>query len=87
MFKIGDGATVDNNTFSDNKLHKDGGSAEKGNMPSEGVSPEPPTQEERTLPESLKERDVGPLSERSDQGHCSREELNSLGQSCRENLS
>jgi len=84
MFKIGDGATVDNNIFRDNKLHKeDGGSAEKGNMPNDGMSPDAPTQEERTPPEALKERDVGPLSERSEQPHCSRDELSSLtGERC-----
>jgi Chondroitinase B len=79
MFKIGNGATVDDNRFSDNKLHKeDGGSARRGNMPNDGISSDAPTQEERTPPEALKESDVGPLSERSDQPHCSREDLSSL---------
>jgi len=52
MFKIGDGATVDDKRFSDNKLHKeDGGSAQRGNMPSEGISPDPPpTPQEREPP-------------------------------------
>jgi hypothetical protein len=84
MFKIGDGATVDDNIFRDNKLHKEGGgSAEKGNMPNEGMSSDAPTPQERAPPEALKEGDIGPLSERSDQGHCSREELRSLtGERC-----
>jgi hypothetical protein len=84
MFKIGDGATVDNNAFSDNKLHKeDGGSAQRGNMPNNGISPDPPTPQERTPPDALRESDVGSLSERSDQPHCSREELSSLvGERC-----
>jgi hypothetical protein len=84
MFKIGDGATVDGNRFSDNKLHKeDGGSSRRGNMPNEGISSDPPTPQERTPPDALEESDVGPRSERSDQSHCSREELSSLtGERC-----
>ena len=84
MFKIGDADTVDNDIFRDNKLHKeDGGSAEKGNMSNDGMSPDAPTQEERTPPEALKEGDVGPLSERAEQPHCSRDELRSLtGERC-----
>lgn len=36
-------------------------------MPNDGVSPDEPTQGERTPPEALKNSDVGPLSENSDQ--------------------
>jgi hypothetical protein len=62
---------------------KDSGSEEKGNMPNDGISPDAPTQEERTPPQALKESNVGPLSERSDQRPCKREELSSLvGESC-----
>jgi hypothetical protein len=83
MFKIGDGATSDNNTFRGNKLHKDGGSAEKGNMPSDGISDVPLTEEERRERKGLEQGEVGPLSERSDQGHCTRDELSSLvGERC-----
>jgi len=84
MFKIGDGATAGNNTYRDNKLHDDGdGSADRGNMPNYGISHDEPTTEGRAPRESLEESDVGPLSERSDQPVCSREELGSLtGQRC-----
>jgi hypothetical protein len=78
MFKMGDGATVDDNVFSRNKLHIDDGSAKKGNMPNNGITTEPPTEEERREREGLEERHVGPFFELSDQGHCSREELSSL---------
>jgi Chondroitinase B len=79
MFKIGDGATIDDNIFKSNKLHKeDGGSADRGNMPDDGISHDAPTTEERAPRDALEESDVGPFSERSDQGHCSREELSSL---------
>jgi hypothetical protein len=79
MFKIGDDATVDDNIFSRNKLHKeDGGSAKKGNMPDNGITIEPPMEEERRERKGLEEKHVGPFSELSDQGHCGREELSSL---------
>jgi hypothetical protein len=52
-------------------------------MPNNGISPDPPTPQERTPPHALEENEVGPLSERSDQQHCSREELSSLtGERC-----
>jgi hypothetical protein len=63
MFKMGDGATVDDNVFSRNKLHIDDGSAKKGNMPNNGITTEPPTEEERREREGLEERHVGPFSE------------------------
>jgi hypothetical protein len=41
---------------------EDGGSAERGDIPDEGLSTEAPTQVERDPPDGLEESDVGPVS-------------------------
>jgi hypothetical protein len=62
MFEMINGATRDDNMFRDNKLFNDGGSAEKGNMPGEGISSDRPTEQELRPPKALKREDVGPFS-------------------------
>jgi hypothetical protein len=62
MFEMVNDATRDDNSFRDNKLFNDGGSAEKGNMPNEGLSSSRPTEEELRQPKALNREDVGPSS-------------------------
>jgi hypothetical protein len=82
MLKFADeDARKDGNEFKDNILFNDD-SAKFGDILNENQSPDqcrPPGERPTiTEPTALREADVGPRSTRSDQPHCSREELNEV---------